>query len=94
MLVRQVAQVAERSEAELDDEQGAFMDGCPRDWADLPHPDGPLTVGFDGGYVHSCNKTSRKDGWFEVIAGKSITVEGTTKCFAFVHRYDAKPKRQ
>jgi len=44
MLVRQVAQVAERSEAELGDEQGAFIDGCPRDWADLPHPDGPLTV--------------------------------------------------
>ena len=44
MLVRQVAQVAERSEAELGDEQGVFIDGRPRDWDDLPHPDGPLTV--------------------------------------------------
>jgi hypothetical protein len=44
MLVREVVQVAERSKAELGDEQGAFIDGCPRDWADLPHPDGPLTV--------------------------------------------------
>ena len=94
MLVRQVAQVAERSEAELGDEQGAFIDGCPRDWADLPIPDGPLTVGLDGDYVHSCNKTSRKEGWFEVIAGKIITAEGTAKFFAFVHRYDTKPKRQ
>jgi hypothetical protein len=51
-------------------------------------------VGLDGGYVHSCDKTSRKDGWFEVIAGKSITAEGTAKCFAFVHRYDTKPKRR
>jgi hypothetical protein len=86
--------VAERTEAELGDEQVFFVDGCPRDWANLPRPDGPLTVGLDGGYVHSCDKTSRKDGWFEVIAGKSITAEGAAKCFAFVHRYDAKPKRR
>ena len=86
--------VAERVETELGDEQVCYIDGCPRDWADLPRPDGPLTVGLDGGYVHSCEKTSRKDGWFEVIAGKSITAEGAAKCFAFVHRYDTKPKRR
>jgi hypothetical protein len=49
---------------------------------------------LDGGFVHSCDKTSRKDGWFEVIAGKSMTAEGAAKCFAFVHRYDPKPKRR
>src|SRR5262249_54832397 len=86
--------VAERTEAELGDEQVFFIDGCPRDWANLPRPDGPLTVGLDGGYVHSCDKTSRRDGWFEVIAGKSITTDGAARCFAFVHRYDTKPKRQ
>ena len=86
--------VAARTEAELGDEQVFFIDGCPRDWATLPRPDEPLTVGLDGGYVHSCEKTSRKDGWFEVIAGKSITAEGAAKCFAFVHRYDTKPKRR
>jgi len=86
--------VAERTEAELGDEQVCFIEGCSRDWATLPRPDGPLTVGLDGGYVHSCDKTSRKDGWFEVIAGKSITAEGAAKCFAFVHRYDTKPKRR
>ena len=86
--------VAERTEAELGDEQVFFVDGCPRDWANLPRPDGLLTVGLNGGYVHSCDKTSRQDGWFEVIAGKSITAEGTAKCFAFVHRYDTKPKRR
>jgi DNA-directed RNA polymerase subunit RPC12/RpoP len=85
---------AERTEAELGEEQVFFIDGCPRDWANLPRPDGPLTVGLDGGYVHSCDKTSRKDGWFEVIAGKSITAEGAAKCFAFVHRYDTKPRRR
>jgi len=29
-----------------------------------------------------------------VIAGKSMTAEGAAKCFAFVHRYDTKPKRR
>jgi hypothetical protein len=86
--------VAERTEAELGDEQVFFVDGGPRDWANLPRPDGPLTVGLDGGYVHSCDKTSRKDGGFEVIAGKSITADGAAKCFAFVPRYDTKPKRR
>jgi hypothetical protein len=86
--------VAERTEAELGDEQVFFIDGCPRDWGNLPRPDGPLTVGLDGGYVHACDKTSRKDGWFEVIAGKSMTAEGEAKCFAFVHSYDTKPKRR
>jgi len=86
--------VAQRTEAELGDEQTVFIDGCPRDWAALLRPEGPLTVGLDGGYLHSCDKTSRKDGWLEVIAGKSITAEGAAKCFAFVHRYDTKPKRR
>ncbi|MBM4259581.1 MAG: hypothetical protein FJ147_27245 [Deltaproteobacteria bacterium] len=58
-LARQVAQIAERSDAELGDEQGAFIDGCPRDWANMPRPEGPLTVGIDGGYVHARDATSR-----------------------------------
>jgi DNA-directed RNA polymerase subunit RPC12/RpoP len=86
--------VAQRTEAELGEEQVFFSEGCPRDWGNLPRPEGPLTVGLDGGYVHSCDKTLRKDGWFEVITGKSITAEGTAKCFALVHGYDTKPKRR
>ena len=34
------------------------------------------------------------EGWFEVIAGKSMPSEGAAKCFAFVQTYDAKPKRR
>jgi hypothetical protein len=37
---------------------------------------------------------SRKHGWFEVIAGKSVTDDGASKRFAFVHNYDEKPKRR
>jgi hypothetical protein len=54
----------------------------------------PLTVGIDGGYVHCCQQTSRHEGWFEVIVGKSVPAEGVAKCFGFVQGYDVKPKRR
>ena len=93
-LARQVTHVAERSEAELGDEQGAFIEGCPRDWANLPRPEGPLTVGIDGGYIHARDTTGRADGSFEVIVGKSLPAEGQAKCFGFVQQYDTKPRRR
>ena len=36
--------IAERCEAELGEEHGSFIDGCPRDWGNLPIPDGPITL--------------------------------------------------
>jgi len=69
-------QVAQRLEDELGPEQFSFIEGYPADRAELPRPDLPLTVGLDGGFVHSAHQTSRRDGWFEVIAGKSIPAEG------------------
>jgi hypothetical protein len=51
-------------------------------------------VGLDGGYVHSSAQTSRSDGWFAVVAGKSMPAEGDPKCFGFVQRFDTKPKRR
>jgi hypothetical protein len=85
---------AQRCEDELGDEQTMFVEGCERDWEELPRPDLPLTVGIDGGYVHACEQTTRREGWFEVIVGKSITAEGTAKCFGFVQGHDQKPKRR
>src|SRR5215510_8466361 len=61
--------VAQRCEDELGEEQWAFVEGCPADWSTLPIPDGPLTVGMDGGYVRDWEE---KKGHFEVIVGKSI----------------------
>jgi hypothetical protein len=70
-----------------------------RRFFDLPHPpDGPITVGIDGGYV----RAAHKQGWFEVIAGKSVVAfwredEGevpSAKCFGFVQTYDEKPRRR
>jgi len=84
----------ERLESELGPEQSMFADGCQRDWDELPRPDLPLTVGLDGGYVHSSQQRSRRDGWFEVVAGKSMPTDGPAKCFGFVQTYDTKPKRR
>src|SRR6266852_1564496 len=91
--------VAERCEAELGEEQGSFIEGCPRDWGNLPLPDGPLTVGIDGGYVRNWEAKQRH---FEVIVGKSMlackreedTSEPSSKCFGFVQNYDSKSKRR
>jgi hypothetical protein len=94
-----VCRVAQRLENELGEEQFSFLDGCQLDWNQLPPPDGPLTVGIDGGYIRGRNKS----GHFEVIAGKSLlafrrepeqTEELSGKCFAFVQTYDEKPKRR
>jgi hypothetical protein len=86
--------VAARLEDELGEEKAMFAEGCPLDWAALPRPDLPLTVGIDGGYVHSATQTSRRDGWFGAIVGKSVTAAGDATCFGFVQTYDTKPKRR
>ena len=90
--------VAERNEKDLGEERQ------PRDFAtveavaELPLPDGPMTVGIDGGYV----RAAHKQGNFEVIAGRSVVAfrraEGESvppaKCFGFVQTYDQKPRQR
>ena len=46
---RRVRQMAQRLEDELGEEQDIFIDGCQRDWDQLPDPSAPLFVGIDGG---------------------------------------------
>ena len=91
---RQAQAVAERLEDELGPEQPSFIDNCQRDRAALPRPDLPLLVSLDGGYVHSSEQRSRRDGWFEVIAGRATPADGPAKCFGFVQTYDTKSKRR
>jgi len=91
-------EVAERMEQELGEERPCLMEGCERDWEPLPTPDGPLTVGLDGGFV----RARHKRGCFEVIAGKSVLefkrddpeAEKSKKCFGFVQSYDGRPRRR
>jgi hypothetical protein len=89
---------AERMEQELGDErQLNLFEGSEEEWEQQPLPDGPITVGIDGGYV----RAAHKQGVFEVIAGKSVVAfrregEGnvpSAKCFGFVQTYDEKPRR-
>jgi len=91
---RQVQATAQRLEDELGEERSGFITGCPADWAELPRPDLPLVVGLDGGYVHSSTQRTRRDGWFEVIAGKAVPATGRPSCFGYVQTYDSKPKRR
>jgi hypothetical protein len=86
--------VAQHLEDELGAEQQSFITGCPADWEQLPRPDMPVVVGIDGGFVHSAAQRSRRDGWFEVIAGKSIPHAGPAKCFGYVQTCDSKHKRR
>jgi hypothetical protein len=79
---RQAQTTAQRLEDELGDERFSFIDTCQLDREELPRPDLPLTVGLDGGYVHSTTQRSRRDGWFEVIAGKAVPAQGRASCFA------------
>ena len=87
-------EVAQKVEAELGEEEYIFADGCEQEWSKLPRPDLPITVGIDGGYIHSCSPKKKAKEWFEVIVGKSITDAGDTKCFGGVTSYDQKPKRR
>jgi hypothetical protein len=89
--------VAERMEAELGEERQPDP-VQPEVTAELPLPDGPMTVGIDGGYV----RAAHKEGCFEVIAGRSVVAfrrkeedaGPPPKCFGFVQTYDPKPRRR
>ena len=94
VLSQNVHKVAQRSENELGEEQFIFAEGCPAEWEALPHPDAPLTIGIDGGYVRGRDGADRKTGNFEVIVGKSMPQTGPNKRFGFVNSYDTKPKRR
>ncbi len=90
---------AERIEQDLGHErQLNLFEGVEEEWEQQPLPDGPMTVGIDGGYV----RAAYKQGWFEVIAGKSVVAFQrdeleeipSAKCFGFVQTYDQKPRRR
>ena len=90
--------VAQRCEDDLGEEQWAFIEGCPADWGPLPIPDGPITIGIDGGYVRDWEAKQRN---FEVIVGNSTLAlrdeeadVPSSKCFGFVQTFDTKRKRR
>ena len=92
---------AERMEEELGEErQLNLFDSEPVDQPQTEQapPEGPITVGIDGGYV----RAAHKEGFFEVIAGRSVVAfrraaddeVPESKCFGYVQTYDEKPRRR
>jgi hypothetical protein len=90
---------ADRMEKELGDErQLKLFQEEAAEQEDLPLPDGPITVGIDGGYL----RAAHKEGFFEVIAGRSVVAfrrqandeVPEAKCFGYVQTYDEKPRRR
>ena len=95
----QVLTVAQRLEDALGEEQWSCIDSCPAAWSRLPIPDGPLTVGIDGGYVNA----QGEQGSLGVIAGQSLWAfhrgeeaqePVSSTCVAFVQTDDQQPKRR
>ena len=82
---------ARRMEGELADEQFSFIETCPRDRAAMPLPQGPITVGIDGGYVRSQEK---KQPHFEVMVAKSMPTDGANRYLGLVQSHDTRPKRR
>ncbi len=98
-------QAARRAEQAMGDEKVMFLEGSQAERDRLPIPDGPLSVGLDGGIVRARRSTTgaKTPSLFEVIAGKSILsfrrddpedMPPSSKCFALVQSVDPKPKRR
>ncbi len=54
----------------------------------------PLVVTIDGGYVHSADQTSRRDGWFQAVCGTVTAHDGRVRRFGFVPTIDTRPRRR
>jgi hypothetical protein len=96
---RHLQATAQRMEDELGEErQLSLFEAEPQEDEQQEPPDGPITVGIDGGYV----RAAHKEGFFEVIAGRSVVAfrraaEGEVpeaKCFGYVQTYDQKSRRR
>lgn len=97
--------MAQHQEQGMGEERSCYIDTCQAQRNQLPIPDGPLSVGLDGGIVRArrSKEADRGPYQFEVIAGKSLlafhrddaeTAAPSSKCFALVQGYDKKPKRR
>ena len=82
--------IAKRQDSELEG-KSMCLSGCENEWAKLPKPDKPLTVGIDGGYVRQWRDKYKN---FEVIVGKSYSKTKSSKRFGFVQSIEDKPQRR
>lgn len=88
---RHLGRAAARMEAELVEERFSFIESSAVQRERLPNPEGPITVGIDGGYVRCRDKGQSH---FEVTVGKSIPTDRPSRYFGLVQSHDDKPKRR
>jgi len=88
---RHLGRVAMRMEADLADERYSFIETIAHQRAELPNPEGQITVGIDGGYVRSRDPGQSH---FEVTVGKSIPTDRLSRYLGLVQSHDDKPKRR
>ena len=88
---RHLGRVASRMETELADERYSFVETSVYEREKLSNPEGPITIGIDGGYVRSREKGQSH---FEVTVGKSIPTDRPDRYLGLVQSHDEKPKRR
>lgn len=89
-MLRTVARLADRLDTELAADEVSYRDGHHLN--DITPPGMPIVVSVDGGYVHSAEQTSRRDGWFQAVCGTVTTHAGETRRFGFVPNVDPTPR--
>ena len=80
----------ESSNAAIAVEQRRYVD-LPAGRCAIPQHSSIRAVGIDGRYIRLAGHSSRQDGWFEVIVGKSLRDDGRGHSFAYVHTLEHEP---
>lgn len=88
---RHLGRVAARMEAELSEERSSFIETSAVQRAQMPNPEGRITVGIDGGYVRS---RDAGQSHFEVTVGKSIPTDRPSRYLGLVQSHDDRPRRR
>jgi hypothetical protein len=88
-LRRWVQRISKR--IERDRQARPASDADPRDRQTIPAASPIKAVGIDGGYIRLAGRSSRQDGWFEVMVGKTQRHDRAGRCFAYVHRLEPNP---
>lgn len=78
-------------EAELAEEHFSFISTSAHQRQQLPIPEGPITIGIDGGHVRS---RDTGQSHFELTVGKSIPTDRPSRYLGLVQSHDDKPKRR
>ncbi len=87
---RTVTRLAIRLDEDLAADEFNYIDPTAIDRTSVP--DMPLVATLDGGYVHSSEQRSRRDGWFQAVCGTVTAHDGKTRRFGFVPTVDQSPR--